>query len=140
MWCPFLHMIHIQHIGMAHNYRNVSQAIQAVRDCGYEISMGLMPKSIGPLTFCFTGTGNVSKVQNLRHNQTLRKNTLRRILWWMFHFMHLFSFLQGAQDIINELPVEYVEPHELKDVSETGGMKYFEHHAIFSCWSDRGGL
>lgn len=52
-----------QHIGMAHNYRNVSQAIQAVRDCGYEISMGLMPKSIGPVTFCFTGTGNVSKVQ-----------------------------------------------------------------------------
>lgn len=51
-----------QHIGMAHNYRNVSQALQAVRDCGYEISLGLMPKSIGPLTFVFTGTGNVSKV------------------------------------------------------------------------------
>ncbi|KAK1887904.1 Alpha-aminoadipic semialdehyde synthase mitochondrial, partial [Dissostichus eleginoides] len=80
---PFLH------IGMAHNYRSVSQAIQAVRDCGYEISMGLMPKSIGPVTFCFTGTGNVSK---------------------------------GAQDILNELPVEYVEPHELKDVSEIGEM------------------
>lgn len=32
-------------------------------------------------------------------------------------------FLQGAQDILNELPVEYVEPHELKDVSETQGMK-----------------
>uniref|UniRef100_A0AAX7VHV6 Alpha-aminoadipic semialdehyde synthase, mitochondrial n=1 Tax=Astatotilapia calliptera TaxID=8154 RepID=A0AAX7VHV6_ASTCA len=83
------HHTPFMHIGMAHNYRNVSQAIQAVRDCGYEISMGLMPKSIGPLTFCFTGTGNVSK---------------------------------GAQDIINELPVEYVEPHELKDVSETGDM------------------
>ncbi|KAJ0069781.1 hypothetical protein NL108_014334, partial [Boleophthalmus pectinirostris] len=81
------HHTPFMHIGMAHNYRNVSQAIQAVRDCGYEISMGLMPKSIGPVTFCFTGTGNVSK---------------------------------GAQDIINELPVEYVEPHELKDVSETG--------------------
>lgn len=54
-----------QHIGMAHNYRNVSQAIQAVRDCGYEISMGLMPKSIGPVTFCFTGTGNVSKVEKV---------------------------------------------------------------------------
>lgn len=80
---PFLH------IGMAHNYRSVSQAIQAVRDCGYEISMGLMPKSIGPVTFCFTGTGNVSR---------------------------------GAQDILNELPVEYVEPHELKDVSEVGEM------------------
>ncbi|XP_036962004.1 alpha-aminoadipic semialdehyde synthase, mitochondrial [Acanthopagrus latus] len=80
------HHTPFMHIGMAHNYRNVSQAIQAVRDCGYEISMGLMPKSIGPVTFCFTGTGNVSK---------------------------------GAQDILNELPVEYVEPHELKDVSET---------------------
>uniref|UniRef100_A0A8C6SNZ0 Aminoadipate-semialdehyde synthase n=1 Tax=Neogobius melanostomus TaxID=47308 RepID=A0A8C6SNZ0_9GOBI len=83
------HHTPFMHIGMAHNYRNVSQAIQAVRDCGYEISVGLMPKSIGPVTFCFTGTGNVSK---------------------------------GAQDIINELPVEYVEPHELKDVSETGDM------------------
>uniref|UniRef100_A0A3B3ZUY8 Uncharacterized protein n=1 Tax=Periophthalmus magnuspinnatus TaxID=409849 RepID=A0A3B3ZUY8_9GOBI len=83
------HHTPFMHIGMAHNYRNVSQAIQAVRDCGYEISMGLMPKSIGPMTFCFTGTGNVSK---------------------------------GAQDIINELPVEYVEPHELKDVSETGDL------------------
>ncbi|XP_045892599.1 alpha-aminoadipic semialdehyde synthase, mitochondrial isoform X1 [Micropterus dolomieu] len=83
------HHTPLMHIGMAHNYRNVSQAVQAVRDCGYEISMGLMPKSIGPVTFCFTGTGNVSK---------------------------------GAQDILNELPVEYVEPHELKDVSETGDM------------------
>lgn len=83
------HHTPFMHIGMAHNYRNVSQAVQAVRDCGYEISMGLMPKSIGPVTFCFTGTGNVSK---------------------------------GAQDILNELPVEYVEPHELKDVSETGDM------------------
>ncbi|MED6291147.1 hypothetical protein CHARACLAT_020545 [Characodon lateralis] len=83
------HHTPFMHIGMAHNYRNVSQAIQAVRDCGYEISMGLMPRSIGPVTFCFTGTGNVSK---------------------------------GAQDIINELPVEYVEPHDLKDVSKTGDM------------------
>ncbi|KAM6926547.1 alpha-aminoadipic semialdehyde synthase, mitochondrial [Lycodopsis pacificus] len=83
------HHTPFMHIGMAHNYRNVNQAIQAVRDCGYVISMGLMPKSIGPVTFCFTGTGNVSK---------------------------------GAQDILNELPVEFVEPHELKDVSETGDM------------------
>lgn len=83
------HHTPFMHIGMAHNYRNVNQAIQAVRDCGYVISMGLMPKSIGPVTFCFTGTGNVSK---------------------------------GAQNILNELPVEFVEPHELKDVSETGDM------------------
>lgn len=49
---------------MAHNYRNSSQAVQAVRDAGYEVSLGLMPKSIGPLTFVFTGTGNVSKVNS----------------------------------------------------------------------------
>lgn len=83
------HHTPFMHIGMAHNYRNVSQAIQAVRDCGYEISLGLMPKSIGPLTFVFTGTGNVSK---------------------------------GAQEILNELPCEYVEPHELKEVSMSGEM------------------
>ncbi|XP_041964997.1 alpha-aminoadipic semialdehyde synthase, mitochondrial [Alosa sapidissima] len=83
------HHTPFMHIGMAHNYRNVSQAVQAVRDCGYEISLGLMPKSIGPLTFVFTGTGNVSK---------------------------------GAQEIINELPCEFVEPHELKDVSLSGDM------------------
>ncbi|CAL8360409.1 unnamed protein product [Lota lota] len=83
------HNTPFMHIGMAHNYRNVSQAVQAVRDCGYEISMGLMPKSVGPITFCFTGTGNVSK---------------------------------GAQDILNELPVEYVEPLDLQEVSRTGDM------------------
>ena len=36
-------------------------ARQAVRDAGYEISLGMLPKSIGPLTFVFTGTGNVSQ-------------------------------------------------------------------------------
>uniref|UniRef100_A0A8D0GQF9 Alpha-aminoadipic semialdehyde synthase, mitochondrial n=1 Tax=Sphenodon punctatus TaxID=8508 RepID=A0A8D0GQF9_SPHPU len=55
------HHTPFMHIGMAHNYRNSSQAVQAVRDAGYEISLGLMPKSIGPITFVFTGTGNVSK-------------------------------------------------------------------------------
>ncbi|EGW06535.1 Alpha-aminoadipic semialdehyde synthase, mitochondrial [Cricetulus griseus] len=79
-----------KHLGMAHNYRNSSQAVQAVRDAGYEISLGLMPKSIGPLTFVFTGTGNVSK---------------------------------GAQEVFNELPCEYVEPHELKEVSKTGDLR-----------------
>ena len=28
---------------------------QGIRDAGYEISMGMMPKSIGPMTFVFTG-------------------------------------------------------------------------------------
>ncbi|MFT7799666.1 alpha-aminoadipic semialdehyde synthase, mitochondrial isoform X1 [Arapaima gigas] len=83
------HHTPFMHIGMAHNYRNVSQAVQAVRDCGYEISLGLMPKSIGPLTFVFTGTGNVSK---------------------------------GAQEIISELPCDFVEPHELPNVSKHGDL------------------
>ena len=37
-------------------------AQQAIRDAGYEIALGMMPKSIGPLVFIFTGTGNVSQV------------------------------------------------------------------------------
>ncbi|KAI5627062.1 alpha-aminoadipic semialdehyde synthase, mitochondrial, partial [Silurus asotus] len=86
------HHTPFMHVGMAHNYRNVSQAVQAVRDCGYEISLGLMPKSIGPLTFVFTGTGNVSN---------------------------------GAQDVFNELPCEFVEPHELKEVSRSGGTPFY---------------
>lgn len=36
-------------------------ARQAVRDSGFEVAIGMMPKSIGPLTFVFTGTGNVSQ-------------------------------------------------------------------------------
>lgn len=33
----------------------------------------------------------------------------------------LMHYLQGAQEIFNELPCEYVEPHELKEVSQNGG-------------------
>ena len=46
---------YVQHIGPAHNYRNSSMARQAIRDAGYEISLGMMPKSVGPVTFVFTG-------------------------------------------------------------------------------------
>ena len=52
----------IQHIGPAHNYRNSEMAKQAIRDAGYEIALGYLPKSLGPLTFVFTGAGNVSQV------------------------------------------------------------------------------
>ncbi|CAH1102551.1 unnamed protein product [Psylliodes chrysocephalus] len=55
------HHTPFMHIGPAHNYRNASMARQAVRDAGYEIALGMMPKSIGPLTFVFTGSGNVSQ-------------------------------------------------------------------------------
>lgn len=81
------HHTPFMHVGPAHNYRNSSMARQAIRDCGYEISLGMMPKSIGPLTFVFTGTGNVS---------------------------------QGAQEVFNDLPVEFVPPSKLKKVAEHG--------------------
>lgn len=82
-----------QHIGPPHNYRNSSMARQAIRDCGYEIALGLMPRSIGPLTFIFTGSGNVS---------------------------------QGAQEVFQDLPIEYVTPDTLRKVSEHGS-KSFEN-------------
>lgn len=63
-------------------------AKQAVRDAGYEIALGMMPKSMGPLTFVFTGSGNVS---------------------------------QGAQEIFQELPHEYVTPDMLPKVAQQGG-------------------
>ncbi|XP_066285529.1 alpha-aminoadipic semialdehyde synthase, mitochondrial-like isoform X2 [Branchiostoma lanceolatum] len=81
------HHTPFMHIAQSHNYRNSEMARQAVRDCGYEIALGLMPQSIGPLTFVFTGSGNVS---------------------------------QGAQEIFNELPHEYIHPEDLKEVCETG--------------------
>lgn len=70
-------------------------ARQAIRDCGYEIALGLLPKSIGPLTFVFTGSGNVS---------------------------------QGAQEVFQELPVEFVSPDKLKKVAEHGST-----NKIYAC-------
>lgn len=49
---------------------------------------------------------------------------LRNLNFCKFTRLLPFFVLQGAQDILNELPVEYVEPHELKDVSETQGIDY----------------
>ncbi|XP_064107735.1 alpha-aminoadipic semialdehyde synthase, mitochondrial-like [Macrobrachium nipponense] len=83
------HHTPFMHIGPAHNYRNTEMSRQVIRDSGYEISLGMMPKSIGPLTFVFTGTGNVS---------------------------------QGAQEIFQELPHEYVSVEALRKVSEHGAM------------------
>lgn len=55
------HHTPFMHVGPAHNYRNSMMARQAIRDCGYEISLGMMPSSLGPLTFVFSGSGNVSQ-------------------------------------------------------------------------------
>lgn len=50
----------------------------------------MMPKSIGPLTFIFTGSGNVS---------------------------------QGAQEVFQDLPIEYVTTDTLRKVSEHGSKR-----------------
>lgn len=89
------HHTPFMHIGPAHNYRNSGMARQAVRDAGYEISLGMMPKSIGPMTFVFTGTGNVS---------------------------------QGAQEIFQDLPYEYVPPDMLSKVANHGAT-----NKIYAC-------
>ncbi|XP_005100311.2 alpha-aminoadipic semialdehyde synthase, mitochondrial [Aplysia californica] len=82
-------------IGPSHNYQHTEMARQAVRDAGYQIALGRMSKSIGPLTFVITGSGNVS---------------------------------QGAQEILNELPHEYIEPEDLPKVA-AGGSK----NKIYAC-------
>jgi len=38
-------------------------ARQALRDAGYEIALGMMPKSIGPVTFVFTGYSEILSLQ-----------------------------------------------------------------------------
>ncbi|OQV24242.1 Alpha-aminoadipic semialdehyde synthase, mitochondrial [Hypsibius exemplaris] len=83
------HHTPFMYIGPAHNYRSSDMAKQVFRDAGYEISLGLMPKSMGPLTFVFTGSGNVS---------------------------------QGAQEMFQELPYEYIEPKDLPKVATHGAI------------------
>ena len=36
---------------------------QGIRDAGYEISLGMMPESIGPMTFVFTGNKKKIKLE-----------------------------------------------------------------------------
>lgn len=83
------HHTPFMHIGPSHNYRNTEMARQAVRDAGYEIALGRMPRSVGPMTFIFTGSGNVS---------------------------------QGAQEVFQELPHEYIEPEHLPKVAAQGSL------------------
>ncbi|KAL8567459.1 hypothetical protein ACOMHN_010050 [Nucella lapillus] len=89
------HHTPFMYIGPSHNYRNTEMARQAVRDAGYEISLDRLPRSIGPLVFVFTGSGNVS---------------------------------QGAQEVFQELPHEYIEPEYLPKAAVHGAM-----NKIYAC-------
>lgn len=93
------HHTPFMHIGPPHNYRSSYVAQAAIRDAGYEIALGLMPKSIGPLTFVFTGTGNVS---------------------------------QGAQEILRNLPHEYVSVEHLPKVAKHGSL-----NKVYACVVDK---
>lgn len=70
-----------QHIGPAHNYRNSMMAKQALRDAGYEIALGMMPKSIGPITFVFTGYVIMSNKHYLLYLCTTYDLKIKQILW-----------------------------------------------------------
>lgn len=89
-------------------------ARQAIRDAGYEVAMGMMPKSLGPLTFVFTGSGNVSQVKYFLILIVVPIETV-----WYESDPGLF-IIQGSQEIFSELPHEYVPPEMLRKVAEHG--------------------
>lgn len=60
-------------------------------------------------------------------------NIVLVLFLFIFRFL-LMCHLQGAQEIFNELPCEYVEPHELKEVSQTGGKRGRVAVCIFYCF------
>jgi len=52
---PFVHM------GMAHTYSDIQSAREALKKLGDIIQQNGLPRALGPTTFVFTGSGNVSK-------------------------------------------------------------------------------
>ncbi|KAI8048729.1 Saccharopine dehydrogenase-domain-containing protein [Syncephalis plumigaleata] len=49
------------HIGMSHTYRSLASARLTLQELGNEIVDGGLPEFFHPMTFVFTGTGNVSQ-------------------------------------------------------------------------------
>ena len=56
---PFLH------IGLAHNYATVADVVPVLHRIGESMKRYKLPKVIAPLTFSFTGSGNVSQVRRV---------------------------------------------------------------------------
>jgi len=54
---PFLH------IGLAHNYATVADVKPVLARIGESLQKYKLPRVIAPLTFSFTGSGNVSQVK-----------------------------------------------------------------------------
>ena len=56
-------LLFLQYVGSTHNYKNSRQARLSIYELGEDIRAGKLPSHFGPLTFVFTGSGNVSQVQ-----------------------------------------------------------------------------
>ena len=84
----------------------------------------MMPQSIGPMTFVFTGSGNVSQGNFFGYIFINR-------LFTSFCFKSFFLNL-GAQEIFQELPHEYVSPSMLAKVAQHGDTNKLYACEVFS--------
>ena len=82
----------------------MSAAKAAITSLGREIQYGLLSDNVAPMIFTFSGAGNVSQVR-------------ARVLQSGIQL----EFVQGAQEVFQELPHEFVSPTDLKEVNERGG-------------------
>lgn len=55
------HHTPFMYVGSTHNYKNCRQARLSIYELGEDIRAGKLPAHFGPLTFVFTGSGNVSQ-------------------------------------------------------------------------------
>ena len=69
-----LYTFALQYIGATHNYKNSRQAKLAIYELGEDIKAGKLPAHFGPLTFVFTGSGNVSQVMKASVDNLLLSN------------------------------------------------------------------
>ena len=60
MW--FVVCFFLQYMGATHNYKNSRAAKLAIYELGEDIKAGKLPAHFGPLSFVFSGSGNVSQV------------------------------------------------------------------------------
>ena len=62
-------------MGGTHNYKNSRAAKLAIFELGEDIAMGKLPAHFGPLSFVFTGSGNVSQVNEGNNSLITTFNT-----------------------------------------------------------------
>ena len=65
-------------MGATHNYKNSRAAKLAIYELGEDIKAGKLPAHFGPLSFVFTGSGNVSQVTTCMRSAPRSFSYLRR--------------------------------------------------------------